>query len=149
MRRLTRLIPSAFPLVMLFLGPASDAASPEQPVRVIERLLRSQALTAAPPVYPADAIAAHDRGVVVAEITVGMTGHVDRVEILEAPSVSIATAVTNALDRWRFARRTVESRAVRTIGKITYYFVIDESGGHVYSPDDAPYVGPPTTRRAR
>jgi TonB family protein len=149
MRRLTRQIPSASLMVVLFLGSSSDAASPAQPVRVTEQLLRSQALAAAPPVYPADAIAAGAYGVAIAEITVGVTGHVDRVEILQTPSASIATAVTTAVKQWRFARRTVESRVVRTIGKITYYFVIDESGGHVYPPDGAPYVGPRAMARSQ
>jgi len=106
-----------------------------------ERNIRSRASVVIAPIYPEDAIRASQGGVAVAEILVNEGGSVFRVDILEAPSPSIAAAVVHALSLWQLEPATLQGKKSRFAGKITYYFVIKEGRGRVFAPDDAPYVG--------
>jgi TonB family protein len=105
-----------------------------------EAVLRASALKIVRPAYPLGAVQSRQTGVAVAQIYVDDRGLVGKVEVLEAPSPSIAESVREALGRWKFEPE-MDGRGVEVRGKITYYFVISKDKSAVLEPKDAPYVG--------
>ena len=71
--------------------------------------IRALAETTVLPVYPEVAIRKDQTGVVVAGIEIGDDHRVRTVDVLEAPSPEIASAVKTALLQWRFRPPVAES----------------------------------------
>lgn len=129
-------------LTVLLMGSASVAHSQAPPLPKLSELdFRSAASVTATPVFPEDAYKAHKTGVAVALVSTDPQGTVIKVEVLESPSPSIAHALTDALEKWRFVHGTMEGRPTGILGKITYYFLIQEGRPVVLSPENAPFVG--------
>ncbi|HEY6249998.1 MAG TPA: TonB family protein [Candidatus Angelobacter sp.] len=101
-----------------------------------------------PPLYPDDAVKARQTGVAVALVTVTAKGDVSKVDVLEAPSSSIGTSLSDALSQWRFKTATSSGRPTGYTGKVTYYFVFQHGKAVVLNPDEAPYIGRWTAKNA-
>jgi TonB family protein len=59
-------------------------------------------LTKVTPVYPQDAKAAHISGTVVLRATIGREGNIIDLQVVEAPSPSLAASAMRAVSRWRY-----------------------------------------------
>ncbi|HLJ27848.1 MAG TPA: energy transducer TonB [Candidatus Angelobacter sp.] len=105
------------------------------------RNLRTITETIVVPLYPKDAITNRLTGVAVALVTVTEKGVVSRVEVLEAPSLSIGTSLSDALSQWRFKTAANDGHPTGYTGKVTYYFVFQTGTPAVLSPNEAPYIG--------
>ena len=110
--------------------------------RLSERNLRRDATAISVPRYPDEDVKAHKAGVAVAEIAVDEKGKVKAVRMLEAPSNTIAAAMSQALLEWKFAGGAINGNPSGIVGKVTYYFVFQHGKPVVLSPEDAPYLGP-------
>lgn len=86
------------------------------------------------PIYPPEAIKSRKEGVAVARVEVNEDGSVAKVEILEAPHPAISTEVSKAVNKWTFKQNYVDGEAVRTLGKLTFYFVLNKGGPRVENP---------------
>ncbi len=100
-------------------------------VTVGARSLLDAILSRTLPTYPPQALAAKSQGVVVATLSIGQTGNVERVEILQAPSPVIGDAVKSALATWRFREAKLDGRPIRVEGKLVFYFDINGTKGQV------------------
>src|ERR1700682_1440500 len=91
--------------VLLFRGSAfcEEALSPCNRV-MNEIVFRKHFISLAiDPVYPESSIRAKHTGVAVAKICIGAgSTRVTSIEVVTAPDVSIATAMRNAIEQWRF-----------------------------------------------
>jgi TonB family protein len=107
-----------------------------------EALLRKSALTMVRPAYPEADRKAATTGVVVAAVTLTESGIVRRIKVLEAPSPSMATSVSEAVTNWHFKPwPPIEGRPVSISAKLTFYFVRDRRQYSVLNPSEAGYVG--------
>ncbi len=88
--------------------------------------IRRFAVVAISPEYPRTSAAADVQGVAVARVTVSDAGRPTQVEMLEAPSAEIASAVRRALLQWQFrsaSQRGSELPEAHSIsGTLTFYF---------------------------
>ena len=134
------------PIAMLlfmaaFLAPAPNS-QPKSLPRMSESGLRNMAKSITKPEFPPEAIQLRQTGVAVAKMTIDENGKVAKVEILEAPSQSIATSVLTALSEWHFDPATMNGQPTGFTGKVTHYFVFQKGLPVVLSPAEAPYLGP-------
>ena len=119
-----------------------DASSSSLSGWTIERFLRGDAIKTVKPVFPPDALHNHVTGVAVVEIVVNERGRVSSTHMLEAPSVSVADAVTQAITLWQFKPFTQSNGMPALVtGKLTFYFEINDGKGLVLDPSEAGYVG--------
>jgi TonB family protein len=125
--------PTALPLWSLLLV-VSTVGHSAKLVRVTEGVLRRSATNVVMPIYPLEAAKSRKEGVAVARVEVNEEGFVSRVEILEAPHPAISTEVSKAVKRWTFKQNYVDGEAVRTLGKLTFYFVLNKGGPRVENP---------------
>lgn len=93
------------------------------------------------PVYPKDAIRRNICGVAVVEVRINVDGKITGLDVVEAPSDSIAKSVFEAVSEWKFAPHTSAGRRVIVHGAITFYFVLNDSTPKVLDPKDAGFVG--------
>jgi TonB family protein len=108
----------------------------------MERILREHAIKTVRPIYPADALRNRQTGVVVVNARITNTGEVSGVQVLEAPSESIAVSVSQAVARWRFTPILgFKERPEAVSGKLTFYFEMINRNGVVLDPQEAGYVG--------
>jgi len=95
------------------------------------------------PSYPEESEKNGTRGVAVAQIEINARGDVDQVDVLESPDAAIKDSVSSAVKQWRFQPQTIQGEPVRIRGKLTFYFVIDQSGrGKVENPKQPKTVSP-------
>lgn len=102
--------------------------SKEPVVRVGEDGIRKSAVKTVMPSYPADAVKQRKQGTAVVELQYNGKGDVVEASILEAPADSIGDAVISAVKQWKFKTSTVKGQPISVRGKLTFYFIIDESG---------------------
>lgn len=130
---LRRSILCLFWAVSITFGAQSFTHSPTE-VTTSELVLRSHAIYEARPRYPEDAITHRIAGVAVAKVTVSLQGHVQHVQILEAPSPSLARETASAVQRWRFLPWPENQLTIT--GKLTFYFLLHGDHGTVMSPSE-------------
>lgn len=106
-------------------------------LRLAEKSLRARAVESPMPRFPQASREAGSVGVAVSEVLVDEKGNVTSVKVLESPDAHIETAVTEALNKWRFRPTTIQGRAVPVEGKLTFYFRIDDAGARVENPKDS------------
>ena len=94
-------------------------------------LFRAIASTAPAPAYPATSLARKVTGVAVAAILLDRNGHLQSVNILQAPDDAIGQSVHDALMRWTFRPIGVPMK-----GKIFFYFNIKKGSASVVSPEE-------------
>jgi TonB family protein len=106
-----------------------------------EGVLRNAARSTVRPQYPSDAITKNITGTAVAHVFLSVRGDVLRVKILEAPSASISDAVMDATRRWTFEPFPgSKGKPIRSSGKLTFYFVCNNSRYDVLYPSEMPYL---------
>jgi TonB family protein len=115
-------------------------------IRIGESQLRALLIHEVRPDFPTDALGKHASGVSVAQIDVGADGSVIHIEVLQAPTESMAAAMKRALNQWKFRPDTVNGVPIGVLGKITYYFVIDQGKGKVLAPSE---MGVPTAAQPK
>lgn len=103
-----------------------------------ETVIRGRKQSGEPPSYPSTSLARGAQGVAVALIFAGVDGHVEQVTTLESPDTDIGAAVETALKQWHFQPLQIDGSDVRMSGKLTFYFLIRNGGGHVVEPADMP-----------
>ncbi len=103
-------------------------------VRVPEVAVRKLATRTVMPVYPESSKNRGTRGVAVAQVNVNETGLLTNVEIIEAPDSEIEQAVIRAVKYWKFNPANVDGKAIPFVGKLTFYFVINERQARVQNP---------------
>lgn len=114
-------------------------------VRTTDDPIRTVAEKTVLPRYPENAIRRGVTGVAVAMVYLDEHRRVQRVEILEAPSAEIATAVMDAVRQWRFRSFAADppdfgGRGRKLKGKVTFYFFRSTKGYEVAGPKDAPNI---------
>ena len=125
---------------LVILGLLLDAgAQPSAPPvgRVAEISLRAFAKQLVLPAYPAVDVKAERTGVAVAELYLDKQGKVSHVQVLQAPSSTIAESVGDAVVRSVF-QATGEWSVPTIVGKLTFYFICDEGHYQVFQAPDAP-----------
>jgi TonB family protein len=105
-------------------------SSPEDPLVIVgEDGIRKSAVKTVMPTYPGEALKKREQGTVVVELQYDSKGDVTDVSILESPTASISTAVSQAAKQWKFAgSKTMDGKSVNIRGKLTFYFEIDKTG---------------------
>jgi hypothetical protein len=108
-----------------------------------EGAMRQMATRTVMPVVPPDALAALTRGVGVAvgQLVFDERGTTTDVTVLEAPSPSIAAALSKALKQWEFKRMRIGDPTPRLSSRVTFYFVARDGAVVVLNPQDAGYIG--------
>jgi TonB family protein len=106
-----------------------------------EIVLRQFAINSVRPEYPEDSLREKRTGVAVVKVYLGPDGHVNGVEVLEAPTPSIASSVSRAAAQWQFKPFDSDGKKYSVWGKLTFYFEIKKGKGYVLDPADAGYVG--------
>jgi TonB family protein len=106
-------------------------------LRAHESGLRKIALEQPLPNYPPESIQRGSTGVAVEQILVAPDGSVANAVNLQAPDQLIATAVRQAVMRWRFPPPTADvgPGPYRMEGKLTFYFEMDGGRPVVRNPD--------------
>jgi TonB family protein len=95
------------------------------------------------PQYPQSAIRLQQTGVAVLMVYLAESRHVERVEVLEAPSPAIGAAARKAIFQWRFRPPSADPPELNTTGrrisgKVTFYFFKSAGQFEVAGPRDAP-----------
>lgn len=102
-----------------------------------ESTLRRLATATLRPEYPQQAVSHAIGGVAVAEVWVRADGsEIDRIEVVQAPSRAIATAVRDAVRRWHFRRLLIDplQESWHVQSRLTFYF--DVRTGTVRDPEE-------------
>lgn len=101
--------------------------SEEIVVKVGEDGMRQSAAKTVMPVYPEEAVKKRLQGVGIIEAQYNGKGDVTDAIVVEAPTPSIGQAVVSAVKQWKFTPSTLQGKPISVRGKLTFYFVIDES----------------------
>jgi TonB family protein len=124
-------------------GPAGPFVLEEQIVtgedgkqRIVGGVLNGKAIEKPAPVYPVIAKAARAQGPVVIAVTVDETGRVISAAA-EAGHPLLKEAARLAALQARFSPTTLSGQPVKVTGKITYNFILTESGGAPPDPQAA------------
>jgi TonB family protein len=119
---------------LLFL-PLGEGHSQDQDYIILrEKLIRERASRTFLPDYPPLAKKHRATGVVVAEVEIDQTGHVANVKILQAPDLSIETAVTKVVRQWEFKVTIIDGSPVRIKSKLTFYYALENGNFRVNNP---------------
>lgn len=112
---------------LIALAPAAASAKPSQePVRVGGNVQAPERIRYVPPVYPADAEAAHVTGIVIIEAVVGPSGQVTDAKILRSIPL-LDQAALDAVKQWRYTQTTLNGQAVPVIMTVTVNFTIGDA----------------------
>jgi hypothetical protein len=99
--------------------------------------LRGIATTAPVPTYPSSSVAKKVTGVAVAAILLDRSGHLQSLNVVQAPDDAIGQSVHDAVTRWVF-----RSVGVPMKGKLFFYFTIRKGSASVSSPAEMnPAIG--------
>ena len=88
------------------------------------------------PIYPAKSILAGRSGLAVAEVSIDGRGTIRGLTVLEAPDSYIATSVEKAIRDSAFVANDAESGTTLYIGKLYFYFRLQDNSGVVLTPKD-------------
>lgn len=112
---------------------------------VAEAALREMATRIVMPICPQDRTGIAARGVVgVGQVEFDNDGIASLVTILEAPSPSIAQAMSKALKQWEIKRGFVGGAGGeihRISSRVTFYFLIENDTVVAMNPTDVGYIG--------
>jgi len=111
--------------------------------RLDEVGMRWTASDAPKPTYPKTAIDKQLTGVVVVSVIVAEDGRVATLFVMESPDPLLASAVREAVQRWKFRSQSHPGpngteMKTRMEGKLTFYFRIDHGIGQVLNPEEMP-----------
>lgn len=122
-------------LVVLISSSASAlfAADEGKHIVISSTVLRTLAITAPLPEYPASSIAAGHEGRAVVVLTYDERGVPNSATLLEAPDSAVGEATRVAVLRWRFRPMTVDGHRVasQTKGRLIFYFLLRPGGPSV------------------
>ncbi|HSK74135.1 MAG TPA: energy transducer TonB [Pyrinomonadaceae bacterium] len=124
-------------LVKLFLAKETKniKVKDQEAVKVGEDGIRKSAVKTVMPVYPKESLKKQAQGVAVAEVQYDGNGDVTDIKLLESPDSPTGKAVVDAMKQWKFNPSKLKGKPVSIRGKITFYFVINETGkGEVKNP---------------
>lgn len=115
----------------------TPSLKPPAVARLDGRALRGSATHVVMPQFPSSALATGTSGVCVVEVVIGISGAMERVTILQAPSGQIGDEVRRALEQWTFKPVILDGRSERAkaTGKMAFYFVIRNGKGTVHTPE--------------
>lgn len=125
------------PLVCAVGGNMRETQTAPKIVKFAEPTLRSMTLSTPMPQYPRSSLLASVSGVAVAGVVVGADGHVERVDILQAPDAAIGAALRDALLTWTFRPLPAapgSNERLRMQGKLVFYFTIVAGKGVITTP---------------
>lgn len=93
-----------------------------------EQILRSHAIRAVIPDFPAEARAQKAHGVVVTQLGLNEQGIVMWVKVLQSPHPAINQAVIGAVRQWTFRPFRIEEEPACMAGKLTFYYIVEDNG---------------------
>lgn len=99
-----------------------------------EARLRKLAITSPTPEYPATSKRNRATGVSVTKFYVDEKGHVENIQVLQAPDQFIEASLVKAISQWKFQPYHSDGRLMRILGKLTFYFVLERGRGRVQNP---------------
>lgn len=102
--------------------------------KVSEETLRAIAVNRVMPDYPEESRRQRATGVAVAELLIDEKGEVASVDVLEAPDSIIKEAVLKAVRLWRFKPAKSRNEPISLRGKLTFYYVVEDSNFFVRNP---------------
>jgi TonB family protein len=129
-RRVVRVVS----LAVLLSGPAmlwaqgAAGPQPQMPVRVGGAIRAPQRIFNVDPVYPAVAQNARVQGVVILEVTIGTTGHVEGARILRGVPL-LDQAALDAVQQWQYTPTLLNGVAVPVIMTVTVNFALQDRPG--------------------
>ena len=100
-------------------------------VSVTEFTLRKYIVKSEMPLFPKLSLRRKSQGVAVCQVRLDSEGRVTEVAIWEAPDQLIAKAVDRAVHAWKFKPPTLRGKTVPLVGKLTFYFQIQNGKGVV------------------
>ncbi|MBX9599506.1 MAG: energy transducer TonB [Bryobacteraceae bacterium] len=101
-------------------------------VRVGTKVFRGQCINCPLPEYPSQSAAAKVVGTFVARITVGSSGEVRVVEILQSPDIYISNSAKAMITTWRFRPLGIENSEARPYkGKVLLSYEMGQLGPQV------------------
>ena len=115
-----------------FAFPAA-AQGPGKRVATDEAGIRKSAYKTVKPSYPEASRNNKVHGVVVVQLEYDGRGDVTIVKVLEAPDEYISKAAEDAVWQWKFKRSTYRREPLIVMGKLTFYFSVDNQGRGVVS----------------
>lgn len=132
-------------MVVVFVLSSAAHARAADTVQLSDDPVRAFAEKTVLPKYPASAIRMHHTGVAVAAVHLDENGHIQRVDVLEAPSLAIGAAVREAVLQWRFRSPRAQSKTLNLsgkelVGKVTFYFFQSKGRYQVAGPNEAPNI---------
>jgi TonB family protein len=107
-------------------------------LRFGEYPLRQIATRRVKPVYPEEAARSNSQGVAIAELEINENGRVSTVRVLQSPHEAISAAVSEAVKQWSFRPQTIDKSPVSIVGRLTFYFRMEDSIPKVLNPDEVP-----------
>lgn len=107
--------------------------SQSSPIKADDRALRQLATKSPVPVYPALSLANKVTGVVVATVTIDVSGQVRSVTIVESPDVPTGRSVRDAVSQWVFRPVEVPRAANLITANMIFYFHLSDGRGVVLS----------------
>lgn len=123
-------------LACLFL--ASHLSADPHTGRITPDALRAFVSHFVMPNYPAEAVANHQTGAVVADVYLTPEWKVDKVSILESPSPVFNHAVEDAIREWRFQSPPPNFPHLELVGKAIFYFRFVDGHFIVTAPSTRP-----------
>ena len=119
---LTAKVDSATPLYSEdpALTPDPNALKSEaMPVALPQSVLTGSLIKKQMPVYPGEAKAARQQGIVVLAAIVGIDGHVHDIQVIESPSKAFTASATEAASHWEYKPYTLDGKLVEVETTIT------------------------------
>jgi TonB family protein len=99
----------------------SPEMKPEGPVKIGGNVKEPKLLSSVMPVYPSPARASGQQGDVVVDTTIDKSGKVVRMHVTAGP-MSLRSAATDALRRWRYEPSTLDGEPVEVQMQVTIKF---------------------------
>ena len=121
------------PVVPQVVQPVSAPPHPSLPPmpRAVTRDLVATVVAAEPPRYPLAARRAHEQGIVVLAVRVGIDGRVEEVRVERSSgSERLDTAALSAVRRWRWSPTLVDGQAVVVSGLVEIPFKLTNLQGN-------------------
>ncbi|MEK6304299.1 MAG: energy transducer TonB [Acidobacteriota bacterium] len=99
-----------------------------------EESLRKLAIISPTPGYPTTSKQNRATGVSVTKFYVDEKGHVENIQVLQAPDQFIEASLVKAISQWKFQPYHFNGRTRRVLGKLTFYFTLERGRGDVQNP---------------
>jgi TonB family protein len=99
-----------------------------------EESLRKLAIRSPTPEYPTTSRKNRATGVSITKFYVDEKGNVENIQVLQAPDQFIEASLVKAISQWKFQPYHFNGRIVRVLGKLTFYFSLQQGRGQVQNP---------------